>query len=78
MLQQAIGKSSGGSADIETYLALDIDSPVFERAFKFKSATADIFQIFAEQPDCRVNRDLRASLSTFWSFTRTFPARMRA
>jgi hypothetical protein len=47
---------------------------VFERAFKFESATARIFQIFAEQPDCRVNRDLRASFVDFLVVHQNFPS----
>src|SRR5579863_8102817 len=48
-LQQAIGKSAGGSADIETDLMLNVDGPIFESAFKLKTAATDVLQIFAEQ-----------------------------
>src|SRR5712671_4484730 len=65
VLQETVRESSGGSADIEAYLSVNIDFPVFEGAFKFESTAADIFQVFAEQPDCRVDCNLRPSLVEF-------------
>ena len=62
MLQQTVRKAAGGSADIETDLARDVDMPVFKRALKFEPAPADILQIFAEQPDHGVLCDLRTRL----------------
>jgi len=73
MLQQTIRESTRGSADIETYLALDIDFPVFQSAFKFESAAADIFQVFAQQPNCGIRGDLRARLIELLVIDQDFP-----
>jgi hypothetical protein len=50
MLLHAICKSAGRSSDIQTDLALQVDVPVFQSAFQFDSAAADIAQVFTEQP----------------------------
>ena len=73
MLQQAIGEPAGGSADIETDLILDIDLPVFEGALQFESATADVFQIFAEQADCGFRFHLRAGFFELLVVDQNFP-----
>jgi Mg-chelatase subunit ChlI len=65
VLQQTIGEAAGGSADIETDLARDVDVPVFERALQFEAAPADVLQIFAEQPDRASSATCAPALSSF-------------
>ena len=61
VLQQAVSKASGGRAHIETDFSRDVDAPVFESALQLESAAADILQIFAEQANRALRRDLRSS-----------------
>ena len=72
-LQQAIGKSAGGSADIETGFVPDIDRPVFESAFELKTAAADVLQIFAEQANLCVRNNLCAGFFEFLIVDQNFP-----
>jgi hypothetical protein len=58
MLEEAIGKSSRRSPDVETNLAPNIDVPMLQRALKLQSSSADVFQILYEQPDSALSLDL--------------------
>ena len=62
MLQKAIGKASGGRANIEADFPVHVDAEIFERAFQFQSATAGIFCRSSADFDARVIGDLRAGL----------------
>jgi hypothetical protein len=54
VLQQAIGKTAGGSADIQTNFAFHVDLPVFQSFFQLKAAAAHILQVFPKQTNLRV------------------------
>jgi hypothetical protein len=54
VLQQAIGKTAGGSADIQTNLALHVDLPVFQSFFQLKAAAAHVLQVFPKQTNLGV------------------------
>ena len=60
VLEQAVREASGGGAHIKADFAGNVDPPIFESAFQLQTAAADIFQIFAKQPDCCFRSHLRA------------------
>ena len=62
MLQEAIGKSTGRRAHIQTSLPGDINLPVLQSALQFQSTATDIFQVFGEQTNRAACGDLHAGL----------------
>src|SRR5208337_1248108 len=53
VLQHAVAEASSGSPDVQTNFALEIDAPVLKRLLQFKSATADVSEILAQQAQYR-------------------------
>ena len=49
VLQHAVAEAAGGSADVETDFAVEIDLPVLERLLQFQPAATDVAQIFTQQ-----------------------------
>lgn len=49
-LQEAIGKTSCGGANVETHFAAHINGPVVESLFQLETAAADVLQLLAEKP----------------------------
>ncbi len=72
-LQQAISKASGGRANVETKLSLNVDLPMFEGTFEFESAAADVFQIFPQQTDDGILRNLCACFVDLLLVDQYFP-----
>jgi len=62
MLQQAVGKTAGRGAHVETGLAVHIDVPMLKRLFQFESAAAHVLVILAQQADFGVYGDCGACL----------------
>src|SRR5208337_3411901 len=53
VLQHTVAEASGGSADVETDFAAEIDSPVLESLLQLEPATAHVAQILAQQAQNR-------------------------
>src|SRR5215472_2521854 len=62
MLQQAIGETAGGCADVDTNLPGDVDVPMLKRALQLQSAAADVLQVLAQHANHTVSLNLRAGL----------------
>src|SRR5579864_2308671 len=62
VLEEAIGKTSGGGAHIDAGSAIYIDVPVLQRTFEFQPAATHILQILSEQADRGGFVNLRAGL----------------
>jgi hypothetical protein len=67
VLQEAIGETAGGSTDIKTDFAPQIDVPVLQSFFQLKAAAAHILQIFSEQTNIRVGFNRSAGFLYFLS-----------
>ena len=65
MLEEAVRKSAGGSANIEAGAVEDVDVPTIERRGKFEAATTDVRLVFSEEPDARVGEDGGTGLVDF-------------
>src|SRR6185437_10640303 len=61
-LQQAVGKSARGSADVDTMAARYGNAPVIECAFQLEAAAADVAQVLPEKANRGFGRYGRARL----------------
>lgn len=54
VLQEAIGETAGGSADIQTNFAAHVDAPMLQSFFELEPAAADVLQVFTKQTNIGV------------------------
>jgi hypothetical protein len=62
VLEHAVGESTGRGSDVEAETVVEVDVPVGEGGFEFKSAAADVTEIGAEETDGSIGDDGGARL----------------
>ena len=65
VLQEAIGETAGGGADVEASFAGDVDLPMLKTFFELESAAAYVLKILAEESNVGVGIDAGAGLFDF-------------
>ena len=78
MLQEAVGKASGGGADVDAAEAGGVDLPEREGMLELEAAAADVAEIGPRRRMGASGATGAPGLSTRCSWTRTRPARIRA
>ena len=78
MLQHAIGKSTGGGANVDAVPPGKVDFPVDKGGFQLQSTAADVTLFFSQNPSSAVSSTEAPGFSTFCWLTNTRPARISA